>query len=75
MSAGHEVKANLPGPLSQLSVLPSHDSVQLIGPGATIWHLTENLIGQMGRQIVECKILGKTEMNDQRGKKEINKFD
>lgn len=36
MSVCPEVKADLPGPLPQLSVLPSYDAVQLIGPGATI---------------------------------------
>lgn len=36
MSMGQEVEADLPGPLSELSVLPSYDAVQLIGPGATI---------------------------------------
>lgn len=35
MPIGQEVKADLPGPLPQLSVLPSYDAVQLIGPGAT----------------------------------------
>lgn len=37
MSTGLEVKANLPGPLAHLSILPSNNAVQLIGPGATIW--------------------------------------
>lgn len=32
---GQEVKADLPGPLPHLGVLPSYDAVQLIGPGAT----------------------------------------
>ena len=43
VSVGQEVKADLPGPLPQLGVLPSHDPVQLIRPGATIWHVTENI--------------------------------
>ena len=42
MSIGQEVKADLPGPLSQLGVLPSNDAVQLVGPGATIWDLTQS---------------------------------
>lgn len=35
MSVVLEVKADLPGPLPQLCVLPSHDAVQLVRPGAT----------------------------------------
>lgn len=38
MSIGLEVKANLPGPLTHLSILPSNNSVQLVRPGATIWN-------------------------------------
>lgn len=36
VSMGHEVKANLPGPLAHLGILPSDNAVQLVGPGATI---------------------------------------
>lgn len=41
---GQEVKADLPGPLPQLSVLSSHDAIQLIGPGPTIWHLQQSIM-------------------------------
>lgn len=35
MSIGHEVKADLPRPLPELSVLPPYDAVQFVGSGAT----------------------------------------
>lgn len=75
MSIGQEVEADLPGPLSELSVLPSYDAIQLIGPGATIWHLTEYLMRKRGCRMVECKILGETEINDQRTEIKIKKLD
>lgn len=62
MSIGEEVKADLPGPLSQLGVLPSNDAVQLVGPGATIWYLTQSLMRGEG------KLLSETEMNVRKGK-------
>lgn len=37
MPIGLEVKADLPGPLAHLSILPSNDPVQLVRPGAAIW--------------------------------------
>lgn len=52
---GHEVKADLPGPLPQLGVLPSYDAVQLIGPGATTWHLTENIMREEACWMVSAK--------------------
>ena len=36
MSTGLEVKADLPGPLAHLSILPSNNAVQLVRPGATV---------------------------------------
>ncbi len=36
MAMGQEVEADLPWPLPQLRILPSHDAVQLVGPGAAI---------------------------------------
>lgn len=38
MPIGQEVKANLPGPLAHLSILPSNNSVQLVRPSATVWN-------------------------------------
>lgn len=36
-----EVKADLPGPRPNISVLPSYDSVHLVRPGAAVWNTTE----------------------------------
>lgn len=44
MAIGLEVKADLPGPLPELSVLPSYDAVQLVRPRATVCHSTWNII-------------------------------
>lgn len=38
MSIGLEVKANLPGPLAHLGILPSNNAVQLVRPGAAVWN-------------------------------------
>jgi len=48
MSIGLEVKADLPGPLPKLSVLPSYNSIQLVRPGATICNSTENAMKEGG---------------------------
>lgn len=36
MSIGLEVKADLPGPLAHLCILPSNNAVQLVRSGATV---------------------------------------
>lgn len=38
MSIGLEVKADLPGPLAHLCILPSNNAVQLVRSGATVWN-------------------------------------
>lgn len=69
MAVGQEVKADLPWPLPQLGVLSSNNAVQLIGPCAAVWHLTEKIMREESRQMAECKVLAETGMYDQREKK------
>lgn len=62
MSAGQEVEADLPGPLAELGILPSHDAVQLVRPGATTWDLIKNL--KREKRTIRAKIRGEKVLND-----------
>lgn len=56
VSLGLEVKTDLPGPLPKLSILPTNDAVELVGPGATIWVSTENTIIKGGATVKNADI-------------------
>lgn len=44
----HEVKADLPRPLPKFSILPSHDAVQLVGPGAAVCNSADGALKESG---------------------------
>lgn len=67
MTVGLEVKADLPGPLPQLCILPSHYAVQLVRPGPTICHKAANTEKEESCWTAESNALRETGTNDQMG--------
>lgn len=59
-----EVKADLPGPFPKVSILPSYNAVQLIRPGATICHLTKNVMREEEGVHGKCTILCDSGVHD-----------